>query len=397
MRNTALRVAIAGTGLAGPCLAHGLRRAGIDVELYERDAAVASRGQGYRIHINPEGELALRRCLPQNLYDLTIATSAEFKPGGGVTIFGPNLEERHRVTFTVEPEPSGGRHLTVDRLVLRQILLSGLQSITHYGAAIIGYEDLPDGRMRAFFSDGTSTDADVLVGADGSGSLVRKQALPAARVIDTGLAAIFGKTPLTDEVRALAPERSLMGFSTVLGDDGRFLPLAGMEYRNDPAKAAAEHAPGLAFHNPRDYLMWALGAPVAQLGVTLDRLASMDASALIELARTHVADWHPNIGELVARSDAGTVTSAPMRTSVRMEHWRSRPVTFVGDAIHCMVPSGIGAAVALRDADLLADRLSAAVRGEAPLLEAIGEYERAMLEYGFAAVDASQQVGRQFT
>lgn len=175
------RVIVVGTGLAGPCLAHRLRKAGIGVELHARDRAVASRGQGYRIHIDPVGELALRRCLPRDQYELVIATSG--KPGSGVTIFDPELNELHRVTVGPDDrsDPAGGHHLSVDRLVLRQILLHGLDAAVRHGSAFVRYEELPDGRVRTFFSDGTSSDADVLVAADGAGSLVRKQALPQAQ------------------------------------------------------------------------------------------------------------------------------------------------------------------------------------------------------------------------
>ena len=43
-----LRVAVAGGGLGGLCLAQGLGKAGIDVTVYERDAQLAARRQGYR-------------------------------------------------------------------------------------------------------------------------------------------------------------------------------------------------------------------------------------------------------------------------------------------------------------------------------------------------------------
>lgn len=81
-----------------------------------------------------------------------------------------------------------------------------------------------------------------------------------------------------------------------------------------------------------------------------------------------------------------------MREAERLDHWQTCPVTLVGDAIHCMIPAGIGAAVALQDAGLLSDRLAEAIRGEKPILEAVAEYEGEMLKYGFEAVAASKHV-----
>ena len=52
------RVAVAGAGLGGLCLAQGLRRAGLSVTVYERDAALGSRPQGYRLHLDARAGLA---------------------------------------------------------------------------------------------------------------------------------------------------------------------------------------------------------------------------------------------------------------------------------------------------------------------------------------------------
>jgi 2-polyprenyl-6-methoxyphenol hydroxylase-like FAD-dependent oxidoreductase len=55
---TTLRVAVAGAGLGGLCLAQGLLRAGADVTIYERDASLTGRRQGYRLHVDARAGLA---------------------------------------------------------------------------------------------------------------------------------------------------------------------------------------------------------------------------------------------------------------------------------------------------------------------------------------------------
>ena len=62
-------VAVIGGGIGGLTLAQGLRKDGISVAVYERDLAVTSRLQGYRVHINPAGSRALHGCLPPHLFD----------------------------------------------------------------------------------------------------------------------------------------------------------------------------------------------------------------------------------------------------------------------------------------------------------------------------------------
>lgn len=56
---------------------------------------------------------------------------------------------------------------------------------------------------------------------------------------------------------------------------------------------------------------------------------------------------------------------------------------------------GIGANTALRDASLLCRNLIAASRGESELFAAIGDYEKHMRDYGFAAVRSSLRSAEQ--
>ena len=46
------------------------------------------------------------------------------------------------------------------------MLLDGLADVVAFGREFERYETLPDGRVRAHFADGTSAEADLLVGAD---------------------------------------------------------------------------------------------------------------------------------------------------------------------------------------------------------------------------------------
>src|SRR2546429_8210628 len=141
MPQSSLRVLVIGAGLGGLCLAQGLRKAGVDVAVYERDAGLSVRTQGHRIHIDSRGEQALRECLPPSLYDLFLATRGQ--PSKGITIFSivdNRLEERVTQPFS---EGGSDEFITigsaVDRLTLRQILLAGLEDIVHFNKAFARY------------------------------------------------------------------------------------------------------------------------------------------------------------------------------------------------------------------------------------------------------------------
>src|ERR1700730_521075 len=180
MEKQAFHVAIIGGGIGGLCLAQGLKKAGISVAVYERDHSRTARLQGYRIHINPKGSRALYECLPQHLYDVFLATCG--KSDKGFNFFTEQMKELLYVGaddmgIKTEPDPIDS-HKSVSRFSLRQVLLTGLEEIVHFNKQFTRYEETPDGKMRACFEDGTSITCDVLIGAEGGNSQVRKQFLP---------------------------------------------------------------------------------------------------------------------------------------------------------------------------------------------------------------------------
>ncbi|MEV7025966.1 NAD(P)-binding protein [Kitasatospora sp. NPDC093558] len=362
-----MRVLIIGAGLAGPCLAHGLRRHGHEVRLFERDSAIDARSQGYRIHIGGDGDAALRRWLPAEAYEQAVATACAAT--GGVSMVGPDL--RDFVEIPVPPDAAG---ITVDRLTLRRIMLRDLADAVRFGAGFSRYEVLDDGTVRVFLTDGTTAEGDLLVATDGVNSAVRRQLLPDYSVVVQDSRLIYGRTPMTDRARELTPQQALDGFLGVVGADGRGLALAAQRFRRDPADFGLPAA--------EDYVMWGLTAPADRYGPDLYDLAPAE---LLALAERTVADWDPALGALVGLGDVRYVVPAAIQAAERPGPWPTVPVTLVGDAAHPMPPAGISAGVAIHEAGLLASRL---VPG-APLLDAVRAYEAEMLDYGFAAVAAS--------
>jgi 2-polyprenyl-6-methoxyphenol hydroxylase-like FAD-dependent oxidoreductase len=398
-------VIVIGGGIGGLTLAQGLKQAGIRVAVYERDRTPVDRVQGYRVHINPTGSRALHACLPAALFDAFDRTCG--RPGRGIRF----LTERMGVLLSVggdlmhQPDAIG-KHRSASRITLRQVLLSGLEEIVHFGKTFTRYEE-QDGRVIAHFEDGTTAVGDVLVAADGGGSRVRRQFLPQAERIDTGVIGIAGKVFLDEKIRdRIAPEL-LDGLALVSAKGGYSLFVALQEI--DGAAMESLGAEGIGhdgiagasagghLDNRRSYLMWALGAQRRKFGLN-GAAEEMQGEPLRAIALHAMAAWDDRFKTLVRLADAGTINALAMRTSRPVAPWRTRRITLIGDAIHSMTPyRGIGANIALKDAVRLRDALVTADRGERPLVDAIHDYEAGMIDYGFKAVRNSLRAMEQTT
>lgn len=401
-----MKVIIVGAGTGGMCLAHGLRRAGIEVAVHERDRTRTTGLHGYRVGISPNGARALKACLDPELFATFVATTAA--PYDTLAM----LTERYRTLLTMSfddlPHASGGpedREHNVSRMTLRQVLFTGMEDVIAFDRRFTHYEQHPDGRVTAFFDDGSCDTGDLLVGADGAGSRVRRQYLPHATHTETGLVAIGGKTLLTGRTEALLPEPVQNGFGMYFDRRGQFgithvmrMPWGGSRSGPEPGPSVpggvgvdedelVSRWPGLRFDNTTDYVSWAI---TTSRTIAPADMLEREGADLVALAGELSAGWDPRWLELIATSDPGAAVALGIRTADPVPAWTPSTVTMIGDAIHTMTPGrGAGANTALRDARELRDRLVRVRDGELGLLEAVGEYEDLMRRYSSLAVRES--------
>ncbi len=135
-----LRVAVAGGGLGGLCLAQGLLKAGVDVTVYERDAQLAGRRQGYRLHVDARAGLALEQCLPPASLALFQATCSEASTR--LTVVSERLRVLNERRRTTDGDPYAPATLStsVNRQTLREVLAAGLDGRLVFGCELTGYE-----------------------------------------------------------------------------------------------------------------------------------------------------------------------------------------------------------------------------------------------------------------
>jgi 2-polyprenyl-6-methoxyphenol hydroxylase-like FAD-dependent oxidoreductase len=395
MNNRAFQVGIIGGGMGGLCLANGLKKAGIRVAVYERDQSAGSRPQGYRIHIDPQGSTALHACLPQHLWDLFRSTGGDFSQG--FSIVTQQLQELLSLGRSQATTDTIARHRSISRITLRRILLAGLEHEVQFNKRFVRYEETPDGAIRAHFEDGSSAQADVLVAADGVHSGVRKQYLPHAEPIDTGVVGIGGTIPLTDGVMALAPHLLLDGPVMVVPATACSLFMAMWKRSGEAGQTLRRLGIEGPLPGDEDYLIVALGGRPDFFGLD-NQGASASGSTLKDAMRRTVVGWHPSLRKLVEMIDEEQLFLNHVRTAAPPVPWKSTHITLLGDAIHSMTPyRGVGGNIALKDAALLSSQLLQVHRGEKPVLHAIAEYEASMREYAFAAVADSLKAMKQFT
>ncbi|PXX71564.1 2-polyprenyl-6-methoxyphenol hydroxylase-like FAD-dependent oxidoreductase [Nocardia tenerifensis] len=390
-----LKVLVIGAGVGGLCLAHGLARAGLEVAVYERDSDRREGRQGFWIGIDHDGSRALHRCLPPRLFDTFVASCAL-----PIQFFTMYTERMHEVLgLDVPPgDDAVTSEKSVNRSTLRQVLLADLDGV-HFGKQCTSYESTPTG-VVAHFADGTTATGDVLVGADGSSSVIRAQYLPGAGLDDTGLWGITGKIPLTDGVRALLPPRVRDGVAIFAGPRGDSCVFHVVDLpwdaqgqpkpRVDDAQAELlRRWDGLRYDTTHDYIMFGFASAASSLpGDLLD----MPGAPLYDLVQSRVSRWHPTLRALLATADPATCFPLNIRTSRPLTPWPSSAVTLIGDAVHTMTPGrGVGANTALRDAAALCDALIRVRNGETTVLEAISRYEAAMRDYANLAVERSRK------
>jgi 2-polyprenyl-6-methoxyphenol hydroxylase-like FAD-dependent oxidoreductase len=211
------KAVVIGGSMSGLLCALLLRRAGWSVDIYERvDSELSGRGAG----------IVAQQELIERLRRLGLATDAL-----GVNITTRKILDRQgRVT----EEFHCPQVLTAWERVYRLLRDAFPPEHYHRGRGFAGYEPAAN-TVVARFSDGETIEADLLVGADGTRSTVRGQALPAAVPLYAGycawraliaegaLPADMHRDLFDDMTFTLPPGEQLLGYP-VAGPDNDLRP-----------------------------------------------------------------------------------------------------------------------------------------------------------------------------
>lgn len=295
-----LKILVVGAGVAGLAVARALRERGTDVVLVERTTAADTGGTGIFLPAN-----AVRGLRALGLEDAVA--------GAAVRIERQRVaNQRGRVLYEVTTESlwgDVGPSLAMRRATLHRTLLDAVDGDSiRWGTSPVTV--VPDGPgVDVTFDDGSSDRFDLVVGADGVHSTVRRLVFGTGGLRESGLHAW----------RLLAPRQDTEPvWSVLLG--------RGVSFLTVPV------GPDLAYH-------------YCDTGA---RSAHRDLADI-------VADFAAPVPQIAASSTV--LHSAPVE-EVSLAGWSRGNVLLVGDAAHATPPNmAQGAAMAFEDALVLADVL----------------------------------------
>ena len=336
--------AVVGAGIGGLAAAIALRRAGIDATVFEQAERLEPLGAG--LVVWPNGVAALRRLGFQDGWELPYPSA----DNGGIRSW------RGKVLVRTDSQELvrrlGGPSVVVHRADLQQALLEALGAEhLRLGKRLSGVEQGSQG-VEALFADGSRMAADVLVGADGIHSMVRRL------LLDDGQPRYAGYTAwraVTEWAGGQLPAGESWGAGTLFG----MLPLA----------------------DGRVYWFATKRAPAGET----DSPAQRRDEILQRFSR-----WHEPIPALVETTEPGAILRHDVVDRRPRGGWSRGRVTLLGDAAHPMTPHlGQGACQSLEDAVVLGDLLGASASPYA----ALERYARVRARRTAPIVMASRRIG----
>ncbi len=345
---------IIGAGTAGPAVAQLLTQQGWDAPVFEGRPSLDLE-EGLFLNIAVNGRRVLDRL------GATGALLSDAHPAGLMEMYSG----KGRLLATVPNGPAGRPEsggAVVRRGWLQQVLWecaadAGVR--IHTGRRLAVVEETADG-VRAFFEDGHVEDGDIVIGADGVGSRVRRYIASEVRAEYTGLVGAGGFARVPGLASTPGVQRFVFGrrsfFGYLVRDDGT--------------------------------VYWFANATVAE-PPSRERAASAD-EVLTQLRALHADDPEPVPS--ILRNTLGPVGSYPIfRLPTVPRWWRGRAVA-IGDAVHATSPSaGQGASLALEDAAALATALGSHAAHEA----AFAAFEASRRERAEKVVAYAAEIDRQ--
>lgn len=349
------RIAIVGAGLGGVTAAILLQKAGQHVVVYERAPQLARVGAG--INLGPNLLKVMEKAgvahrMKEVGVNITSSLSRVWDTG---EILWNRLDVEAESRFGWGP-------IAMHRGDMIDVMAEAVAPGTiQFNKELIGIEQGDTG-TKLVFADGTSHEADIIIGADGVNSKVREIILGPEPPTYTGFVAY----------RSIFPTAALGDYR--LGSDSA-------KWWSDDRHPAAEDRHFIIYYltNRRDEVYFVTGSPEPNWPGGVSSIPATKAEI-----KTCYEGFHEEIQRVIDAAD--NISKWPLLERNPLPLWSEGNIVVLGDACHPMKPHmGQGAAMAIEDAAVL-------VRC---ILAADGNYSTAFDLYRANRIDRTSRVQQE--
>jgi salicylate hydroxylase len=336
-------VLIAGGGIGGLTAACCLRKAGHDVAVFEQAPELGEIGAGIQLSANAM----------HTLNDLGLGPAIAglaVQPAAYVFRLHDSGEEIGRFALADEHRRlNGAPYSQLHRADLHDLLAARLRELdgtVRLNSHVAGFEERADG-VRLRLSDGSTFGGDLLIGADGVKSAVRRQLHGSDNAAYTGDAA-WRLTIPTEEF----PDGFMDQVMTVWMGPGRHV---------------------VCYYLRGGSLLNFVGL------VETDEVSeeSWNSKFPWQNLKRDFEGWHLDIQTIIDKADRDNCFRWSLYYRPPIDNWSSRHVTMLGDAVHATLPYlAQGAAMAIEDGAVLTRAL--ALENAVP--DALQRYQRNRIE-----------------
>lgn len=341
------KIIIIGGGIGGLCTAIALQQNGFDVTVYEKVKKLGEVGAGLTLWSN-----AIRALRALGIADAVISAGSvvnhsQIRAANGDILYDARMGEFEK--------QFGEPVVAIHRAALHEILIAALKPGTlKLGIGFTRFEQNAE-KVTVYFDNGDLESADLLIGADGVHSAVRRQMFPDIKLRYSGYTAWRGVVETENEAAlGLTSESWGMGarFGIVRVDKSRI------------------------------YWFATFNQPAGEKSTGEQRKAK-----LLRLFR----NWHEPIHHLLDVTPAEVILQNDIHDIPPVASWTEGRVTLLGDAAHATTPNmGQGACMAIESAYVL----SRSLKVESDHRSVLRRYENERHERTAWITNTSWMIGR---